>query len=75
VASVGFDVALAGTLAATARLGARRSPRLGMAAVIGATLLVVDAWFECLTARRGAEYLTSITAAVFLELPLAAALV
>jgi hypothetical protein len=37
-------------------------------------MLAVDAWFDCLTARQGAEQLTSLATALFAELPLAAAL-
>jgi hypothetical protein len=74
IAWVGFDVALACGLGVTAWLGWKGSPRLGLPAAVSATLLAVDAWFDCLTARRGGEYVTAIATALFVELPLCAVL-
>jgi hypothetical protein len=72
VAWVGFDVGLLVTLALTAWCAYRRSLWVGSAATAAATLLICDAWFDVVTARRGRELATAVTEAVFVELPLAA---
>jgi hypothetical protein len=53
LAWTGFDVALAGGLAATAWLAIRRDRRLAFPAVSTATLLLADAWFDVCTAPAG----------------------
>src|SRR5690349_5732537 len=45
----GFDVILLAVLASTAYFALRRSRYLAVTAASTATLLVVDAWFDCLT--------------------------
>jgi hypothetical protein len=67
----GFDVMLLIALAATAYFALRRSRNLSVAATSAGTLLIVDAWFDVLTARRR-QLPVSIAFAVFIELPLAA---
>jgi len=71
LAWVGFDIGLSLALAATAWLALRKSKLLIMAATITATLLVVDAWFDIITAHSGTQLDQSITLALFAELPLA----
>jgi hypothetical protein len=58
--------------AATAFLLARRGQRAGLTALAGGTLLVVDGWFDVCTSAPGADQLMAVTAALLVELPLAA---
>lgn len=71
LAWAGFDVMLLIALATTAYFALRRSRNLSVAASSAGTLLVIDAWFDVLTARRR-QLPVSIAFAVFIELPLAA---
>lgn len=72
VAWVGFDIALALSLALCVLTIVRRSSWLPAAAAISATLFMCDAWFDCVTANPGREFMTSLASALFAELPLAA---
>ncbi|MHB1612876.1 MAG: hypothetical protein ACYCXA_00485 [Actinomycetes bacterium] len=69
---VGFDVMLMAALFATGWLAARGRRRVAMPAVITATLLVVDAWFDVMTTVGREERLVSVLMALLVELPLAA---
>jgi hypothetical protein len=60
-------------LLATAWAAWRQRAVLILFAIIMATLLIVDAWFDVTTARRG-DFLQSLLLAVFAEIPLAALL-
>jgi hypothetical protein len=72
LAWAGFDAALAAALG-TAGLAARRgSPLAAPAAIVAATLLASDAWFDLLTSRGTAELAMAAVEAVLIELPLAA---
>jgi hypothetical protein len=71
VAWGGFDIGLSLTLLAVAIAAWRRSPWFEGAATAAATLLVVDAWFDVLTASPGTDRLIAIVEAVVVELPLA----
>ena len=71
IAWAGFDIALALLLLTVAVAAWRRSPWLEGAATATATLLVVDAWFDILTASTGTELVVAVTEAAFVELPLA----
>jgi hypothetical protein len=71
VAWGGFDVMLALMLVAVAFTAWRGSAWLEAAAASAATLLVVDAWFDVLTASNGTELVIAIVEAVCVELPLA----
>jgi hypothetical protein len=73
VAWTGFDVALAGALAATGIGAFRRAAWLQSAAAVAATLLVCDAWFDVLSSTSQHEVLTSVSLALLVELPLALA--
>jgi hypothetical protein len=74
LAWVGFDVALLVGLAATAFMTWRGRPAVVFPALVTATLLVCDAWFDTTTAQRS-DVLVSSLSAVLLELPMAAVLV
>jgi hypothetical protein len=71
VAWAGFDVILLVTLASTAYFALRRSRYLSTATTATAVLLIVDAWFNVMTAPSN-QVLESIVLAIFVELPLAA---
>lgn len=70
VAWVGFDTFECVGLAATAYFALRRSLYLSTAATATAVLLIVDAWFDCLT-TAAPQVIISILLCVFVELPLA----
>ena len=71
---VGFDILLLAFLIATAMLGFIRHPLLTLFAFATGVLLVCDAWFDVLTARRG-DFAVSVLTAVLGELPLATVLI
>lgn len=72
LAWAGFDVAMVLALVATAWSLVRLSRALPIAASALATMLVVDAWFDVLTAHSGRDRLVAVAMAVVVELPLAA---
>jgi hypothetical protein len=72
VAWVGFDAGLAVTLALVGVTAARRSAWLEGAATAAAALLIIDAWFDVLTAGMGAEVAVAGVEAGLVELPMAA---
>jgi hypothetical protein len=67
----GFDLGLLAVLAATAVAAVRRSRWLPVSAAALATLLVVDAWFDVVTAPTRGELVTAMAMALLVELPLA----
>ena len=67
----GFDVLLLGTLASTGYFALRRSRHLSIPAAAAAALLVVDAWFDCLT-TPWPQRVQSLVLCFLVELPLAA---
>jgi LPXTG-motif cell wall-anchored protein len=71
---VGLDALEAIGLGTTGLLLRRRDPRAALAASVTATLLLVDAWFDVMTAATGAERATAAAMALGIELPLAALL-
>jgi hypothetical protein len=71
IAWAGFDVILAGGLASSAYFALRRSRYLSAAAAATAALLVVDAWFDCMTTPASTRW-ESIAFCFLVELPLAA---
>jgi hypothetical protein len=73
LAWVGFDIALVAALFATALLSWHGRRLVVIPAVVTATLLVVDAWFDVLTTPGAEGIAVAIGSAVLLELPLAAA--
>lgn len=67
----GFDFSLIASFALTALLGLRKSGWVIVPASMVGTLLLVDIWFDCLTAKQGGEYIASLSSAAFIELPIA----
>lgn len=67
----GLDIALAGCLLLTGLLSLRRSRAVIMTATAAATLVLVDAWFDVLSAHPGYQLLIALLEAVLIELPLA----
>jgi hypothetical protein len=74
MAWVGFDIALLAALAATTFMTWRQRPLLVVPAIVAATLLVCDAWFDTTTANRSDRGVSALSALV-LELPMAVVLV
>ena len=70
LAWAGFDVLLLSLLACTGYAALRRSRYLATTASATAALLVVDAWFDCMT-TPATERLQSFLLCGFIELPLA----
>ena len=71
---VGFDILLLAFMIATAVLGFIHHHLLTLFAFATGVLLVCDAWFDVLTAKRG-DFIVSVLTAVLGELPLAAVLI
>ncbi|MFI9718394.1 hypothetical protein ACIHFE_01885 [Streptomyces sp. NPDC052396] len=69
---VGLDLLEAAALIATGLLVIRRDPRHVLTAAATAPLLVVDAWFDVLTAAQGADLISAVVLACCAELPMAA---
>jgi hypothetical protein len=75
VAWVGLDAAIAVALAATCLTIVRRSSWAPSAAVVAATLLLCDAWFDIVLARGRDEQVEAVLEAALVEVPLAIFLV
>ena len=75
VAWVGFDIALAVALGATAWSIARRSAWAPTAAAVAATLLLCDAWFDIALASGHEDQVEAVLEAALVEIPLAIFLV
>ena len=73
LAWVGFDCFLAMALGRTAYLGYRRRPQAELTAVVTATLLLVDAWFDITTSPTTADLWQAVFLAVVAEIPAALA--
>jgi hypothetical protein len=69
---VGFDAGLIVLLVLTAHLAYRGYRHVAMAATATATALVIDAWFDVVTAPHDTDLLVAALTAVLGELPLAA---
>jgi hypothetical protein len=72
LAWVGFDLALAAVLSALGWLAYKRSTWTELLAMCAATLLVVDAWFDIVTASETPVRVLAIGLAAVFELPFAA---
>jgi len=70
----GFDVVLIGCFSVTAWALWKQRQVAVPAAMVTSVLLLCDAWFDLLTAHRGADLLISTMTALFGEIPIAAAL-
>jgi hypothetical protein len=71
VSWVGFDVLLCALLLRTGWLALRRRERSEVTAAMAGTLLIVDAWFDVLSAPDTAQFLIALAMALLVELPLA----
>ncbi len=71
---IGFDTVLLAFMIATAVLGFLRRHLLTLFAFTTGVLLVCDAWFDVMTARRG-DMIVSVLTAALGELPLALVLI
>jgi hypothetical protein len=71
LAWAGFDIAMACLLLATAYAALRRAVWIQSTAAAAATMLVCDAWFDIVTASRGAEQVMAAASGMLIELPLA----
>jgi hypothetical protein len=69
---VGLDVMEAVAIGLTGWFAYRRSTWVEVSAAVTGALLIVDAWFDCTTARGGTQFVQSLATAVLIELPLAA---
>lgn len=69
---VGFDVLLILVMARIGWYAHRRTPNVVLTFMVGATLLVTDAWFDVTTAATGSDRTRAILSALLLELPIAA---
>ena len=71
VAWVGFDTLLVVAIVLTAYFAFRMDDRVQLPAMATATLLIVDAWFDVLTAGRRVDAYQAIATAVCIEIPAA----
>lgn len=71
VAWIGFDLGMLGSLAATAWSLWNRRQLAIPAAIISATILVIDAWFDVITSHVGFDRDAALLSALVVELPLA----
>ncbi|SPF06970.1 hypothetical protein SMA5143A_7814 [Streptomyces sp. MA5143a] len=69
---IGLDAAEAVALITTGLLSVRGHRLHTLTATVAATLLVVDAWFDTMTAAPGADQVSAAAMALGAELPLAA---
>jgi hypothetical protein len=72
VAWVGLDLFEAGAMVATLVAVLRRSPATAVLASIAGTALLIDAWFDLVTAGSGRDLDWALVSALLGELPLAA---
>ncbi len=69
---VGFDLALCALLVRTGWLAQRGREHIELSAAMTGTLLLIDAWFDVVTANDRGDLVLALALAVFGELPLAA---
>jgi hypothetical protein len=68
---VGFDLGLIGLLLLTGLLAYRGSRHVTMAATATATALLIDAWFDVVTAPHTSDLMVALLTAFLGELPMA----
>lgn len=71
LAWVGFDAMLALALGRTGWLAWRGRDHVELPAVASATLLVVDVWFDIVTASHPRDLVLAVGSAILVEIPLA----
>ncbi len=69
---IGLDALEALALIGTGVLAIRADRHVAVASGATAALLVVDAWFDVMTAAPGADFTSALAMALLIELPLAA---
>ena len=69
---VGFDIGMWVVILSMAAAAMRRSTRTQPLAVVAATFLVLDAWFDVVSSVSTKQFLAALLAALVLELPGAA---
>ena len=69
---VGFDLALCALLVRTGWLAQHGREHIELSAAMTGTLLMVDAWFDVVTANDRGDLLVALALALFAELPMAA---
>jgi hypothetical protein len=68
---IGFDLGLCAMLLRTGWLAQKGREHIELSAAITGTLLLVDAWFDVITADSAGEFTLALILALFAELPLA----
>ncbi|MBV6702246.1 hypothetical protein [Kitasatospora aureofaciens] len=66
---IGMDLLQVAGLVATAVLLAGRSRLVALAGAATATLLLLDAWFDVMTAEGGSDWYVALAMALMVELP------
>jgi hypothetical protein len=66
----GFDVLECLLFAFTAVLVVKRSPWTAYTSIMLGTTLLIDAWFDLLTARSSKDFKAAFISAIFLEIPI-----
>ena len=75
IAWVGFDAVMFFSIAITAWGMIKHHPISIVAAIVTATLLVVDCWFDMNTSQEGLDFRSALIAGLIFQLPLAIALI
>jgi len=68
---VGFDIFEIILFLSTSILAFKKSSLTAISAAMLGTVLLIDAWFDTLTARPGLPAIKSLADAIFVEIPLA----
>ena len=71
LAWVGLDIVLITSLLLSALFAVIKSKYIIITLVITSTLLILDAWFDVVSARSGGPFVASLVEALIFELPLA----
>lgn len=72
VSWVGFDLLLCALLSRTGWALLRRRAYVEVTAAMTAVVLVIDAWFDVMSASKSDDFTTALALALLVELPLAA---
>lgn len=70
IAWTGFDVFMAVLFALTAFFAVKKSKYISISSTMLGTILLIDAWFDILTAKPGIAASRSILEAIIVEIPL-----
>ena len=69
VAWIGFDIAMLVCLATTAWAILKRRQLAIPGAMVSATFLVIDSWFDVITSQAGLDFKFALASALFVEIP------